>query len=344
MKRNALKLLLLAFSFYPASAAFAWGEIGHFIIALVASKMVQNPELKAFLKNHGLKLGHVANIPDISWRQIPNNDKEGENSHFINNGQIPLKDIPTDWNKLVEKVKKTSSETAIEHGSLWWRADQFQRLAGQNVQQVGANKPPSPAYDKAVFDMITNMGLLAHFVGDASMPWHNTNDYNGWQNGHGGIHGYYEEELVEALGLGLADKIRKRVIELQKEQTGPGGTLLEEMKALSLFSSAQLPELLALDKVSKPSDATDPKNKIKAERPAAEKTVGKFGPFIIDQLARSAVLLAKSWDQIYERNGKPDLTAYHSYEYPLAPAYVPVDYLGDCQAIGRAAPPKPKKK
>jgi hypothetical protein len=239
---------------------------------------------------------------------------------------------------------KSESEVASNLGSLWWRADQFLRRGTADARKASAAAPATPEANDAIGQMLVDMGLLAHFTGDASMPFHNDSDYDGWKSGHGGIHVYYEQQLLESMGLGLPQKVLDRAQALLSGKAGPppmrGGTLLERMKALSSYVVGQIPAILKLDRVTKPSDA---EKKVAAERRSADAAIADFENYIVDQLARSALLTAQAWDELYEKGGAPDLTHYRRGAYPLAPPYVPPDYLpemGPCPVAELATKPK----
>jgi hypothetical protein len=54
-----------------------------------------------------------------------------------------------------------------------------------------------------------------------------------------------------------------------------------------------------------------------------------FKPMITRQIAHSAFLLARLWDEIYEKAGKPPLQYYGAYKFPVTPDFVAPDYLVD---------------
>jgi hypothetical protein len=68
------------------------------------------------------------------------------------------------------------------------------------------------------------------------------------------------------------------------------------------------------------------KIKTAAERKPPEENLKNFSSLITEQMARSAVLLAQLWDQMYKEAGEPELKSYKSYRYPLTPEFVTPDY------------------
>jgi hypothetical protein len=333
-----------------SSTALAWGGRGHHVICSVAVQLVQEKGLQELLKSRPHVMGHLCNVPDIYWKSLPKEvSKSGDAAHFMDPEitGIKIKDLPLDFTALENRFSgqenrfKTGAKIhsfADEFGSLWWRADQFFRRVSSRKEAFSSIVPPAGRkeeqdaqlpYNQEIYDMIVNMGLLGHFVGDASQPLHNTADYDGYGSGHGGLHSYYEEQVVTQ---GPAD-IEGRIYAVAKKiDQAPWlkGTVLERMKALSESSAAEIPMVLAKDPIKKKSESRKEKGmdlRTAAKREPA--TVGwkRYDSMIVAQMARSARLLARLWDQMYVAVGKPDLSAYRSYRYPLMPDFVSLDYL-----------------
>lgn len=350
-------LSLLLFSFLPQTL-WAWGGRGHHVICHAAVFLVKEEGLKKYLMARPQVMGHLCNIPDTYWRGLGSEaNRLGSPSHFIDveiTGR-PIQDIPLDFQELaksfegqpnaVEKTKKIISFPE-EFGSLWWRADQFYRLASQPALDLKKYPPPANSqqeqdeklpFNKFIADFVTHIGLLGHFVGDASQPLHATFDYDGYLAGHGGIHSYYEELAVVAIGEKLEEKvlIKARAFQRIKPQFLKEDSVLKQMRTLSAVSHSEIPALLKIDPVLKKSENKEEKGmkiKTSAVRADVETVKSKYEPMIVQQLARSAVLLASLWDKAYSEIGKPPLGVYKSYYYPHTPAFVAPDYLPSAPA------------
>lgn len=323
-----------------ASLAFGWGERGHHVICEVASRLVKEPALAQFLKSKGHQLGHVCNLPDVQWKSLGSVAKPGDAAHFMDpeNLGYEVSKVPTDFKSIVAQSGKKPAEVAELLGSLWWRVDQFVRRAGDAARLAKASKSPKGSkeeqddalpYNQGVFGMLVNFGLMGHFVGDASMPYHNTADYDGYGHQRGGIHAYYESASVNAMDLKLeadvfTDALRQRSKKLFPPETG---TVTERMRDLSALSYGELGLVEAADQIYAPSSTTP--NKVAAKRPDEEKGAKAFRAIIVPQMARSALLLAALWDESYRAGGAPVLTAYRSYRYPLFTEFVPLDYTAE---------------
>lgn len=349
MVKFFLVLLLGVSGSCLSSAAYAWGGRGHSVICEAAVHLLKEKSLKEYLQNKPQMMGHLCNIPDILWRNLPGEvTKLGNPTHFLDPeilGQ-KIEDLSLDYRAIIKKYTGTKnhfvSDKKIESipaelGSVWWRADQFYRLAIGNKSKIKKAKSPVGSkeeqdenleYNKAIFDFTMNLGLMGHFVGDASMPFHNTSDYDGYAQGHGGIHSFYEDLSVGFQGPELIVKVVEKAKTLSGEKFLKKTTVLQKMKELSLVSRAEMEEIIKLDNIKTPSQLKDEKgNKLPAQREEAEAAAKKFESLIVVQMARSASLLAASWDEAFTKVGRPQLKAYKSYKYPLAPEFVAPDYV-----------------
>lgn len=353
LSRHSISILIALFILLLSQGVLAWGGRGHHTICDAATFLVQNDELKKFLTTRPHVMGHLCNIPDIYWRNGDFN-KEGAPTHYIDVEIIPysIQDTPLDLQKLTEDLngkKKANKDQIIrslphELGTLWWRADQFFKrslLDKEALQKskAGAKLEPKDeqdennSFNKAVYGFFTNLGIMGHFVGDASQPFHSTDDYDGYNKGHGGIHSYYEEAVVAELDYDLQEKVYKegkKLINAQrKEKFLTAKTVLEKMKALSILSFADIEPVLKIDKLVKPSEVIEEKGmKIRkaAQREPLSKTIKKFEPLVVKHMGRSAALLATLWDQAYLEAGSPNLSSYRSFKYPITPDFVMPDY------------------
>lgn len=322
------------------SYAHAWGERGHHTICEVATKLVKNAELKKFLATRSEVMGHLCNVPDIYWRNLPNGEgATGDETHFLDpeNAGVSAAQVPTDIGAFYALLKTAESnqQKAEKLGSNWWRVQQFYNLSQQSAIVASSAALPDPQhtqdmtlpYNKSVSDFMTRAGLMGHFVGDATQPYHNVADYDGWGTGHGGIHSFYETDCVAFYDMSLSSEVE---VSANKEgvQSLP---VLDRMKMLSSFSAAEKPQIEVLDKMLAPSTiAIGPDGvprKVYGQRSSVSVACAGFRPLIVKELGRAAANLAALWDDIYVSGKTPNLSAYRSYVYPLTPAFVAPDYL-----------------
>lgn len=346
-----MKNSVILFALLISNFAFAWGGRGHDTICESATQLVENKELKRFLVTRTHIMGHLCNVPDISWKSTGESRKEGDPAHYIDSEVLPMpvKDIPLDLSKIIsdfngkKRANRDDVLKSVPHdmGTLWWRADQFYRRAVAekgNFEKAALpdkkqEQEETNEFNKAVYNFFVNLGIMGHFVGDASQPFHSTDDFDGYAKGHGGIHSYYEEAAVAMLDENLQAKIvkeaRKLLANSKKEKFLADASVLEKMRSLTVLSFADVDAVLKADLLKKPSEVKEERGmklRTPAERESLDKTMKKFEPLIIKHMARSAALLAQFWDHAYVDAGKPALQGYRSFKYPFQPDFVMPDY------------------
>lgn len=333
--------------------AQAWGLRGHDTICQAATFLTSPVQLQSFLKMRAPEMGHLCNIPDTHWRALPGEAKDlGGPTHFIDVELLglPTDQVPLDFEKIITDfqgkpspaTKEIIKSIPTELGSVWWRADQLVRRGIDFGIKAKSSALPKDRkeeqndhlpFNNNIREMLNSMGILGHYVGDAGQPFHSTLDYDGYGAGHGGIHAFYEHEVVAEVDPKLLADIVARAQVLKKTWKIKGSTL-EKMRELSKISILDIKKLIALDKVKTPS-VFKKENGIEVKK-AAEREVNlatdkalmnKYRPLIVEQMARSALLLADLWNEIYEKSGSPDLKAYKNYKYPLQPDFIIPDYF-----------------
>ncbi len=334
---------------------WAWGGRGHAAICETAVHLVKSPNLKEFLLLKPHVMGHLCNTPDIYWKSLSSDvRKSGDPGHYINAEKIGLKlsEMPLDFKKLIEtytgKPNKQNEALTLysipdELGSSWWRADQFYRravAAGQNLKNLPEPKGYKEEQDneftfnKAFYEMIVNLGLMGHFVGDNSQPFHNTSDHDGYAANQGGIHSYYEDAVVAQFGPDLHAQIVKKAKSWKSQPFTLKKTVVENMQALSVISASEVKEVLKADPIIKNSLVKIEKGmslKTPAERKSAAEGFKRMNKIIIKQMARSSLLLAHFWDEAFAEIGNPKVSSYKSYLYPYSVDFVKPDYYAEPQ-------------
>lgn len=364
MSKVILMLSILAFSTH----SFAWGNRGHHTVCEAATYLVKDPGLRQFMTARSHMMGHLCNIPDIFWRGLGSDVTSlGNPTHYIDLEIIDLKisDVPLDYRALIKSYEGTDNKMkpgvkiksfSTEFGSLWWRADQFYRRAVEAGVELKNEAPPKTSseqqdqklkYNQAGFRMLTSLGLMGHYVGDASMPYHTAYDYDGYSVGHGGVHVYYEDEGVDAQEPNLVSEVVQAGKKMQHlKKTMPkflsAESVLQKMRELSIVSVRDIEAVVAIDPVMTLSKIEKRPGGKEVRTAALRKPIStvaqKFKPLITAEITRSAVLLAKIWDDAYEKMGKPDLSLYRSYQYPLLPEFVPPDYFDVVKPASAPAP------
>jgi len=224
MKNTMWAMALLAF--LTPSSALAWGATGHRYIGEIAIEALPE-EVPAFLRTSEVarQVGELAREPD-RWRGSGQaHDAERDPGHFVNVGDDllilggpSLSALPptrSDYDTALRSVGTTQYKAGYLPYSIidgfqqlktdfaYWRID----AAGEKVAKSRAARAWF-SQDRALHETLAvrDLGVWAHFVGDASQPMHASVHYDGWggfPNPEGfstqrGIHLHFEGAYVHA--------------------------------------------------------------------------------------------------------------------------------------------------
>ncbi|MGE0173591.1 MAG: S1/P1 nuclease [Oligoflexales bacterium] len=353
--------------------AWAWGETGHNIIGRVAARLVRDsaPEpLSKFVEYKVEMMGHLCNIPDISWRDAPEKISDSNSpTHYIDveyllaDGKtLDFKAFPKtilDAQKVLDAHCKANenaelcpkgnsfSEKMDRVGTNPWRIQQLLTMATARMKAFSERPKAKSSKDEKrdsegiqmADDVATFWGISGHFVGDLANPLHTTTDYDGWKRNQGGLHQYFETDLVNYAPLDLTqdvyDYIRIKkpweniILPILKRNGADQNDFFLNALALIENSFGNIDALYQLDEKISLVGKSLMKNgtKVPAQRKDLKEAYGKYREFIIARLALAADTLGHLWMISWEKAGKPELNLYNSYNYPLNPVYIWPDYL-----------------
>lgn len=160
-----------------------WGFFGHKRINRIATFTLP-PEMFGFYKEHIEYLTEHAVDPDKRRYAV---DGEAQRhyidiDHYAHNGENPFEIVPTRWN---DAVSKFSEDTLQAYGIVPWHI---------MVMKFRLQK----AFERKNVDLILKYSAdIGHYIGDANVPLHTTENYNGQLTDQKGIHGLWESRLVE---------------------------------------------------------------------------------------------------------------------------------------------------
>jgi hypothetical protein len=171
-------IILLSFILNPS--LFGWGFFAHSRINKMAVFSLP-PSMIGFYKKHIDYLSDHATDPDR--RRYA--DKDEAPRHYIDldhYGDHPFDSIPQRWDEAVVKFSEDSLKT---YGIVPWHIDRtLFRL--------------TEAFRHENMDMILHYSAdLGHYIGDAHVPLHTTENYNGQLTNQRGIHGFWESRIPE---------------------------------------------------------------------------------------------------------------------------------------------------
>lgn len=188
----ALALVFISFTFYKetnnkkhSACSSSWGFYGHKRINRMAIFTLP-PELFSFYK---------ANIEFVTEHAVDPDKRryavEGEAprhyidiDHYVNDSTDPFTVVPKKWE---DAIVKFSQDTLEAYGIVPWYLDVMtERLA-------------KAFRDKDLDNILRLSADLGHYIGDAHVPLHTTENYNGQLTGQIGIHGFWESRIPELI-------------------------------------------------------------------------------------------------------------------------------------------------
>lgn len=176
-------LLAVAWPFLLQRDAAAWGFYGHRRINRMAVFTLP-PPMFGFYKRHIDYITDHATDPDSRRYAV-----EGEAArhyididHYVKPGEDPFAVVPEQWDMA---VKKFSEDTLQAYGIVpWFIPQMYARLVN--------------AFKRGNVDRILYYSAeIGHYIGDAHVPLHTTENYNGQMTGQHGIHAFWESRIPE---------------------------------------------------------------------------------------------------------------------------------------------------
>ncbi|MDX2361623.1 MAG: zinc dependent phospholipase C family protein [Crocinitomicaceae bacterium] len=160
-----------------------WGFFGHKRINRIATFTLP-PEMFGFYKEHLEYITEHAVDPDKRRYAV---DGEAQRhyidiDHYVHSGDDPFEIVPRGWK---DAVKKFSEDTLQAYGIVPWHI---------SVMKYRLQR----AFESQNVDLILKYSAdIGHYIGDAHVPLHTTENYNGQMTDQKGIHGLWESRLVE---------------------------------------------------------------------------------------------------------------------------------------------------
>jgi hypothetical protein len=296
--RNFLRILIaalivtpLVWLALPSEEAEAWGFYGHKRINRMAVFTLP-PEMIGFYKKHIEYITEHAVDPDKRRYSIP----EEAPRHYIDidhYGPTAFDSMPKFWKKAVAKY---SEDTLNAYGIVpWWIDVMTYRL--------------TDAFRQGDVDRILRLSAeLGHYVGDAHVPLHTTENYNGQLTNQHGIHGFWESRVPEVYGeqydyfVGRAFYVESVI-----------NTSWDIVKA----SNAQVDSVLQLESALTKSTPSDRKYAFEQRGNTTIKTYSQEFTSaynralngMVERRMRASILMVGSlWYTAWLNAGQPDLT------------------------------------
>lgn len=206
MKRTAKRLLIsaaaLAIVAVPASQVIAWGASGHRVIGVVAMQSLPDT-LPGFLRTPGAvsDVGEYSREPD-RWKGAGQpHDRERDTAHFVDmddEGRVmdgrgmKLADMPrlkSEYDAALTRAGLDVDKAGylqyaiidawqnLERDFAYWRV-----LNAAEARETDLAKREWYRADRLRREqlILRDIGVLSHYLGDASQPHHTSIHFNGW--------------------------------------------------------------------------------------------------------------------------------------------------------------------
>ncbi len=255
-------------------------------------------EMIGFYKKHIDYISDHAVDPD----RRRNVTKDEAPKHYIDidhYGTHPFEAVPKQWK---DAVKKFSEDTLQEYGILPWNIEKMM----YNLQEAFTNQD---------LDKILHYSAdIGHYIADAHVPLHTTENYNGQLTNQKGIHGFWESRIPELKSeeydywTGTAQYIEKPIDKAWKVVKASHA----EVDSVLKFE-AQLNARYAPDKKYSFEDRGNKSVKVYSVEYTNE--YDKMLNGMVERRMREAIITVGSmWYTAWVNAGKPDLNRFGDKE------------------------------
>ena len=186
MRKTLLVVLAVALLVASPSPALAWGFVAHRYIMGRAIDLLP-PAIKPFFEQYRAEVMVRVIDPDL-WRVA---GWDEDQNHFVDFGgpelgPYPFTALPREYGAALEKFGMAGLK---RFGLLPWRE---QEMFG-NLRRAFEGFKTNSGF--AVYDTILFSAVVSHYVQDAHVPLHASNNYDGQLSGQWGIHSRFEDAL-----------------------------------------------------------------------------------------------------------------------------------------------------
>jgi len=174
---TALSVALISLSY---SVLYSWGFFAHKRINRMAVFTLP-PQMFSFYKKHLEFVTDHAIDPDKRRNAV----EEEAPRHYIDldhYGVSPLDSIPKYWNQAVAKY---TEDTLKAYGIVPWHVDKMMYRLTDAFKELNIDR------------ILRTSSDIGHYIADAHVPLHTTENYNGQLTGQRGIHGFWESRIPE---------------------------------------------------------------------------------------------------------------------------------------------------
>lgn len=252
-------------------------------------------EMMGFYKQHIEYISEHAVDPDKRRYAL-----EGEAArHYIDidhYGKSPFDSVPKYWSKAVEKY---TEDTLQAYGIVPWHIEKM-------VYRL------TKAFESENMDLILHYSAdLGHYIADAHVPLHTTENYNGQLTNQKGIHGFWESRIPELKSEGY-DYWTGKAKYIDK----PINAAWEAVKV----SNAAVDSVLKFEAELNSKFSPDKKYSFENRGAAVVKVYSKeyteaydkmLNGMVERRMRQSIIIIGSLWYTAWVNAGKPDLNRFN---------------------------------
>jgi hypothetical protein len=289
-----LKKLILLICLIPVSVpCFCWGFFAHKKINYNAVFLLP-PQMLLFYKPNIEVIAEHATDPDKRRYAIV---QEGP-KHFIDidyYGKYPYEELPRKWNDAVEKF---GEDTLLTYGIVPWYVEVMLERLTKAFRQ------------KSFSAIIKNSADIGHYIADAHVPLHASENHDGQLTNQKGIHAFWESRVPEL----LADKKFDFFIGKAEYIKDPGTFIWERVleSAKAADSVLRFEKKLSLQFSGDKKYSFEKRNNVLMRQYSSDYTIAydKMLNGMVERRMRQAIFaVASFWYTAWINAGQPDLSA-----------------------------------
>lgn len=296
------KILFFGIFLLLAEQSFCWGFFGHQKINYLAVFLLP-PDMMGFYKANISFLSEHAVDPDKRRYAV----KEEGPRHFIdidNYGTYPFEELPRKWN---EAVAKFGEDTLQANGIVPWWIQVMQRRLVQAFKEKDGSR------------ILKISAELGHYIADAHVPLHTSNNHDGQLTNQKGIHGFWESRVPELLADKEWDFFIGKAVYVSKVEDFVWKRVLE--------SAAASDSVLRFEKILSQQFPSDKKfsfenrngNTVRQYAAAYAKAYHAMLNGMIERRMRQSIFaVASFWYTAWVDAGQPDLKALSQQTFTAA--------------------------
>lgn len=210
-----------------------WGPVGHYKIAELAAKWVKAPALRKFLTDNLAQLSYdaatiakgkivnkatqfvpLADVPDVVWKTNINRGGKAARPQENWNHYVDI-DLPGADGRTLSQLCGDPPTVSVKDWIAFYKKAPLPKHSRKRANDMGA----LPFRIWLIFDALAACGrsdrsrflcaagILAHYIGDACQPLHSSMHSDGLDGASTGVHGAYEEKMVDKFAAEIGDKL-----------------------------------------------------------------------------------------------------------------------------------------